>query len=216
MIIQSDNTATDMCFEAVAGPASVTRAMRELGLRSIEPRGTAFDWFSALAASMDPALGELLPADLFRHGYPDLPPRELAAARAAFYFEGSHPFGLATPREIGRLLQMLWNAECAEPASCREMLRMLGLQQFATRIPKYVFGAKVAHKTGDFDPFIANDVGIIQPFGRPPIVACFFAARHRGIWANLEDAIARMSEKVYEYDDTRYTPMSPGAADRSD
>jgi beta-lactamase class A len=199
MIIQSDNTATDLCFEAVGGPERVTRAMRELGLPSIQPRGTAFEWFSALAASMDPALGTLAPADLFRRGYPDLPPRELAAARAAFHFEGRHPFGLATPREIGRLLEMLWDAECAGPAACREMLRILGLQQFRTRLPKYLFGASVAHKTGDFDPFIANDVGIIQPFGRPPIVACFFTARHRGIWANLEDAIARMSEKVHDY-----------------
>jgi beta-lactamase class A len=79
------------------------------------------------------------------------------------------------------------------------MLRILRLQQFRTRLPKYLFGASVAHKTGDFDPFIANDVGIVQPSGRPPFVACFFSARHRGIWAQLEEAIARMSEKVYDY-----------------
>jgi hypothetical protein len=35
--------------------------------------------------------------------------------------------------------------------------------------------------------------------GKPPVIVCFFNARHRGIWANLEDAVARMSEKVWEY-----------------
>src|SRR5262245_8553142 len=53
MIVQSDNTATDLCFEAVGGPEAPNRLMRELGLGSIEALGTAFDWFSALAASLD-------------------------------------------------------------------------------------------------------------------------------------------------------------------
>jgi beta-lactamase class A len=199
MIIQSDNTATDLCFEAVGGPEAVTRAMCELGLPSIQALGTAFDWFRALAMSMDPTLGTLSPGELFRRGYPDLSPRELASAREAFHFGGQHPFALATPREIGRLLEMLWDAECAGPVACREMLRILRLQQFRSRMPKYLFGASVAHKTGDFDPFIANDVGIVQPAGLPPIIVCFFSARHRGIWAHLEDTVARMSEKVYDY-----------------
>jgi beta-lactamase class A len=31
-----------------------------------------------------------------------------------------------------------------------------------------------------------------------PIITCFFNAHHRGIWAHLEDAVARMSEKVWD------------------
>jgi hypothetical protein len=76
---------------------------------------------------------------------------------------------------------------------------MLRLQQSRARIPKYLINTSVANKTGDFDPFIANDVGVIEPTGAPPITACFFAMRHRGLWPNLEDAIARMSEKIWEY-----------------
>jgi len=212
MTIQSDNTATDLCFEAVGGPETVTRTMRELGLPSIQPRGTAFDWFRALATSVDAALGTLSPGELFQRGYPSLPPRELAAAREAFHFGGQHPFGQTTAREMGRLLEMIWDADCAGPAACHEMLRMLSLQQFNTRLPKYLFGARVAHKTGDFDPFIANDVGLIEPIGRPPIVVCLFSARHRGIWAHLEDAVARMSEKVYDYGLAREVVLAQPAA----
>jgi hypothetical protein len=94
---------------------------------------------------------------------------------------------------------MIWLNKCASQVSCNEMRRILRLQIYKTRIPKYLFGASVANKTGDFDPFIANDVGVIEPYERLPIIACFFSTHHRGIWANLEDAIARMGEKVWEY-----------------
>jgi beta-lactamase class A len=199
MIILSDNTATDLCFERVGGPKKVNETMFQLGLPSIHASGVAFDWFRGLSSFMDPAYAKLSPEEMFKKGYPQLPPEELAIVREKFHFSGSHPFALAHIRDIGKLLEMIWQDECASQTSCGAMRGILRLQQYRTRIPKYLFGATVAHKTGDFDPFIANDVGVIEPFGRPPIIACFFACHHRGIWANLEEAIARMSEKVWEY-----------------
>ena len=199
MIIESDNTATDYCFEAVGGFEAVNAAMRELGLGGIDALGTGFDWFSALAGSVDPQLGELNPADLFRTGYPDLSPADWLAAREKFHFETGKPFGLATPRAIGQLLEMMWTDHCASAESCAAMRRILHLQISRSRLPKYLVEAKVAHKTGDFNPFIANDVGVIESHDTPPVIMCVLAAGHRGIWENLEDAIARMSEKVWEY-----------------
>ena len=199
MIILSDNTATDLCFAGVGGPERVTRTMRQLGLVSIQASGLAFDWFRGLSTSMDPAYAGLSPEELFKKGYPPLSPEELAKAREMFHFTGGHPFALAHAREIGKLLEMIWNDQCASPNSCAAMRSILRFQQYRTRIPRYLFGASVAHKTGDFDPFIANDVGVIEPFAKSPIIVCFFACHHRGIWANLEEAIARMSEKVWEY-----------------
>lgn len=200
MIIQSDNTATDLCFDAVGGPAAVNAVMAELGLSDIRATGTCFDWFRAMAAVMDPAAAGYSPEELFRRGYPKLPAAELAAARERFQFEQRTPFGLSTARAMGRLLELIWRGECAGRAACDEMMAMLRLQQFRSRLPKYLFGVMVAHKTGDFDPFIANDVGVIEPANRPPIVICCFATGHRGIWTNLEEAIARLTEKVYDYD----------------
>ena len=199
MIIESDNTATDYCFEAVGGFEAVNVTMRELGLGDIDVLGTGFDWFSALAGSVDPRLGELDPADLFRAGYPDLSPSDWLAAREKFHFETGRPFGLATPRAIGQLLEMIWKDDCASRESCAEMRRILHLQISRSRLPKYLVEAKVAHKTGDFNPFIANDVGVIEPYDAPPVIMSVFVSGHRGIWENLEDAIARMSEKVWEY-----------------
>jgi beta-lactamase class A len=197
MIIQSDNTATDLCFEAVGGPAVVTRTMRTLGLRSIEAVGTCFEWFRAMGVVMDASYANLSPTELFIRGYPALSPVEAAAARERFHFAGKHPFGLSSAREMGGLLEMIYKGKCASEASCAEILRIMRLQQFNTRIPKYLFGATTPHKTGDFGPFIANDVGLIEPYNKPPAIVCFFNAHHRGIWAHLEDAVARMSEKVW-------------------
>jgi len=199
MIIESDNTATDYCYDAVGGPDAVNETMRELGLADIDVMGDGFDWFSALAASIDPALGELSPAALFRAGYPELSPAEWEAARERYHFETGRPFSRATARCIGQLLEMIWNDECASAESCAAMREILGRQISRSRLPKYLPEARVAHKTGDFNPFIANDVGVIESRAAAPIIISVLVAGHRGLWENLEDTIARMAEKIWEY-----------------
>src|SRR5215831_7312779 len=47
MIIQSDNTGTDMAFARAGGPAHVTQTMHQMGLNSILASGTTFEWFRA-------------------------------------------------------------------------------------------------------------------------------------------------------------------------
>ena len=199
MIIESDNTATDYCYDAVGGPDAVNATMRELGFDDIDVLGDCYVWFSALARVIDPALGALGPADLFRAGYPDLAPDDWISARDRFHFEEGRLFSRASARALGQLLEMIWNDSCASAAACAEMRQMLHRQISRTRLPKYLPEAKVAHKTGDFGPFIANDVGVIESREIPPIVICVMMSGHRGIWENLEDTVARIAEKVWEY-----------------
>ena len=199
MIIESDNTATDYCYDAVGGPDAVNATMRELGFGDIEVLGDCFDWFSALAGVIDPALGDLGPADLFRAGYPDLAPEDWISARDRFHFEEGRPFSQASARALGQLLEMIWNDSCASASACAEMRGILHKQISRSRLPKYLPEAKVAHKTGDFGPFIANDVGVIESREIAPIIICVMMAGHRGNWENLEDAVARIAEKVWEY-----------------
>jgi len=199
MIIESDNTATDYCFEAIGGPAAVNATMRELGFSDIEASGNCLDWFSALASVIDPTLGELGPAELFRAGYPDLAPEDWISARDRFHFEEGPPFSRASARALGLLLEMIWNDSCASPEACAEMRGILHNQISRSRLPKYLPEAKIAHKTGDFSPFIANDVGVIESRNMAPIIICVMMAGHRGIWENLEDTVARIAEKVWEH-----------------
>ena len=58
----------------------------------------------------------------------------------------------------------------------------------------------VAHKTGDFPPVLANDVGIIYTRSGPVVVA-FFANAIEGPFAEAEDRIGRVAQRLVEYFD---------------
>ena len=199
MIIQSDNTATDLAFGRVGGPQHVTSLMREMGLDKITATGSAFDWFRALGEISDPAWSKLTPAELFDKGYPNVPNRAKDVER--FEADNVHPFGLTTPRQMGQLLEKIARNEAASQDSCQKMLGIMRSQQMNTRIPKYV-QASTPHKTGDFPPYIANDVGYIET-PRARVVIAVFTAHHRGIYANLEDAIGRIAEETWLYFNAR-------------
>jgi beta-lactamase class A len=195
MIIQSDNTATDMMFSRVGGPEHVTQTMRQLGFNNITATGTSFDWFRAAGEVADPAYAKLTPTELFTRGYPKT---MTDADWERFHFDGKHPFGLSTAREMGKLLEMIASNHAASQKSCAEMVRIMRQQQMRTRIPKYLGDVSSPHKTGDFPPYIANDVGFIET-PRSRVVVVFFSAHHRGYYSELEDAIGRMSEQVWAY-----------------
>ena len=188
MNIVSDNTATDILYEKVGGPARVTASMREMGFKTIEARGTTFEWFRALSATADPSYAALDALQLFRRGGAGT-----ADSRWKFHSEGKHPFGLSSAREMGALLEKIYRNEAASKASCEMMIDMLGRQVYSTRLPRYLSGVRVPHKTGDFLPFIGNDVGyILSPDVRLVIVV--FDRRHRGDSVALEDTIGRIAE----------------------
>jgi hypothetical protein len=77
---------------------------------------------------------------------------------------------------------------------------MLRAQQAgARRLPHYV-SVGVAHKTGDFPPVLANDVGIL--FARSgPIVVAFFANAIEGPYGEAEDRIGRVAQLIVGYFD---------------
>ena len=171
MIIVSDNTATDLMYEKVGGVQPVNQLMQSLGFKSIRATGPADAWFKALRA---------------------------APSRDQFHAEGKHPFGLSSPRDMGHLLEMLKRGQAVSKSASDQMLQMMRGQVYSSRLPKYVTGFVVPHKTGDFLPYIGNDVGILESPNRN-IVISVFTAHHYGIGANLEDAIARIAEQVANY-----------------
>jgi beta-lactamase class A len=85
-----------------------------------------------------------------------------------------------------------------DKASSDLMLQIMRGQIYRTRIPKYITGYRVPHKTGDFLPYIGNDVGVLEADGRTIIVS-IFTANHFGSGERLEDAIGRIAEQVADY-----------------
>jgi len=171
MIIVSDNTATDMLFEKVGGIEPVNKLMQSYGLNTIKATGPTDVWFKAIDTERD---------------------------RWKFHTEGKTPFGLSSPRDMGKLLEKIYKGEAVSKKSDQQMLQIMRGQVYSSRLPKYVTGFTVPHKTGDFLPYIGNDVGILESANRH-IVISVFTARHSGIGTNMEDAIGRIAEQVANF-----------------
>jgi beta-lactamase class A len=63
-------------------------------------------------------------------------------------------------------------------------------KQVSERFLRYLQDVRIAHKTGDGQPFIANDAGIIRVKNQP-IVLVVFTRHHRGGTESLRERIAR-------------------------
>lgn len=171
MNIVSDNTATDVLFTKVGGIAPVNARMKALGLTKTVATGPTSDWFAALSKAASPEV---------------------------FHREAKTPFGLSTPRETGTLLEMMARKTLVDEKSSELMLQIMSGQIYRTRIPRYISGYRIPHKTGDFLPYIGNDVGLLMAPGRT-IVISVYTANHFGDRDRLEEAIGDIARQVAEY-----------------
>ena len=171
MIIVSDNTATEVLYRMVGGPEAVNRRMDAMGLKNTRAMNVPSRWFPSLRS---------------------------AATTEQFYREGKNPFGLSTPREMGRLLEMMERGTLVDKSSSDLMLRIMRGQLYRTRIPRYVAGYTIPHKTGDFLPYVGDDVGILEAPGRT-IVISIFTGDHFGSGEVLENAIGLVAKEIADY-----------------
>lgn len=171
MIIVSDNTATDVLYRMVGGPEVVTKRMEAYGLKVTRAPWPASKWFADLRA---------------------------ASSADEFHRQAKTPFGLSSPREIGILLERMEKGTLVDAESSKLMLQIMRGQLYRTRIPRFLSGWRIPHKTGDFLPYIGNDVGVLEAPGRTVILS-IFTANHFGSGEALEDAIGRVAEQVSAY-----------------
>ncbi len=171
MIIVSDNTATDVLFDKVGGVDAVNKLMDSYGLKNTRATFPSEIWFKNLRA---------------------------AAAPEQFHFEGKTPYGLSSARDMSVLLERIKKGEAVSKQASEMMMQMLRGQVYSSRLPKYVSGFRVPHKTGDFLPYIGNDVGVFES-PRRNVVVSVFTAHHTGLGPVLEDTIARIAEQIANY-----------------
>lgn len=228
MIITSDNTATDIMVEKVGGFDALNAWMAGAGYPKMRMLQHGWQWRRKLMALYDPKFKDL-PAEqvvglmygmqnngLFSR-YAELftGPRAswLDTVRSAEFrqkynaardqhLSGNPDFwlGTMTPREIGRMLEAIQKDSIASPASCDEMRQILRRQQAGTRRIPHFLNVPVGHKTGDGPPNIANDVAIVYARSGPIIVS-FFTAGNTGPYAETEDMIGRVSQRIVDYFD---------------
>jgi beta-lactamase class A len=171
MIIVSDNTATEVLYRMVGGPDAVNRRMDALGLKNTRAMNIPSKWFAALRA---------------------------ASSTEQFYRDGKNPFGLSTPREMGTLLELMERGTLVDKPSSDLMLQMMRGQLYRTRIPRYVTGYRIPHKTGDFLPYVGDDVGMLEAQGKT-IVVSIFTGNHFGSGEALENAIGLVAKDIADY-----------------
>ena len=190
MIITSDNTATDLAIGKVGGVDAVNTWLRTQGYAdALKLNMTTGDLFAKYGA---------LPQGVDRN--------EKTNADRGYWL------GEMTPRGTGRMLEAIQRCSdttstststsgpLAARASCADMMRMMRVQQSGARRLPHFLNVPVAHKTGDFPPVLANDVGIV--FARSgPIVISFFTNAITGPYGEAEDRIGRIAQLIVEYFD---------------
>jgi beta-lactamase class A len=178
MIITSDNTATDLAIAKVGGVAAVNTWLKQNGyadgMRLTQTTGELFTKYGALPQ----------PANR----------NEKTNADRVYWL------GEMTPRATGRMLEAVQRNTLTSQKASEEMIRMMRAQQAgARRLPHFV-DVPIAHKTGDFPPVLANDVGIA--FARSgPIVISFFTNEITGPYGEAEDRIGRAAQLIVQYFD---------------
>jgi beta-lactamase class A len=186
MIITSDNTATDLAIAKVGGVERVNAWLRQHG------------YADALTLNMTTG-------DLFAK-YRAIP--QGTNANEKTNGDRSYWLGAMTPRATGRLIESIQRCKdgtasstaIASQKSCADMIRMMRAQQSGARRLPHFLNVGVAHKTGDFPPVLANDVGVV--FARSgPIVIAFFANAIEGPYGEAEDRIGRIAQLIVEYFD---------------
>ncbi len=182
MIITSDNTATDLAIGKVGGIGPVNAMITRAGYDPLQLTMTTGELFA-------------------KHATLQATDRDDKTINDPAYWLGSMP-----PRGTGRMLEDIQRCSdgatpaVASKAACADMLRMFRAQQSGARRLPHFLTVPVGHKTGDFAPVLANDVGIIYARSGP-IVVSFFLNGIRGPYAEAEDRIGRVAQLIVEYFD---------------
>ena len=224
MIITSDNTATDMMIAKVGGVARVNQWLGDNGYKGLKLNSTANELFRKRYELLDPKYRNLTPEDVFALG--GGPPAftesrrklidEVAAASrnrdlsAEFFqkMETDHSFWLGdtSPRDTVRLLETIETGTAASKPACAEMVRILRRQQSGARRLPHFLNVPVGHKTGDYPPAVANDVGIVYAHSGPIVVAVF-TRNNTGPYAETEDRIGMVARTIVDYFDGPSEPI---------
>jgi len=108
------------------------------------------------------------------------------------------PRDTTTPQAMLRDLHALLLGNVLSPASRRQLLAWMtacttGAKRLRAGVPA---DWQVADKTGSGDHGTANDIGILAPPGRAPVLVTVYLTRTRLSWAQLDPVIARVGAAV--------------------
>ncbi|MDG4825924.1 class A beta-lactamase-related serine hydrolase [Asanoa sp. WMMD1127] len=164
----TDNTAADLLLRRV-GPDVLPLLPAELGLERTRIVGGPRELLASMYADVG-AGGD----DEFVARFPTLSPDRIRAMRV---FDPERTTS-STPREVTRLLELIWRDEAGPPAATAMVRALMGRQIFWTRIASgFPPGVRVAAKTGTL-PGLHMEAGVVEyPDGGRYALAVFAQTR---------------------------------------
>ena len=218
MVITSDNSATDVMIAKVGGVDRVNQWLKENGYSELRLNHTTYELFRRPYELVDPKYKNLTPEDVFalQMRLPAFTEGRTALIEEVRQAQAAHPgannfiqrmetdqdfwLGAMSPRDTGRLLEGINKATLTSKTSSDEMQRIMrGQLSGARRLPHFI-NVGVGHKTGDYPPSVANDVGIIYTRSGPVVVASF-NQNITGNYAEAEDRIGVIGRLIVDYFD---------------
>ncbi|HJS98162.1 MAG TPA: serine hydrolase [Terriglobales bacterium] len=197
MIIISDNEATDILADKV-GRANITAYMHSLGLKNTSTQFSDLDWDRTWLGTLDPSYKNASGDQTIKFPFDKYSESQVSAAFGHTIYDAGIYFGHSTTREIGQLLEWAAEGKLVSKKASTLLLDIMEKQQVNDRFPLYLEHVRIAHKTGDGQPFIANDAGVLWVHDQP-IVLVVFTGHHRGPTSSLHDSIARVAAFVVRH-----------------
>jgi beta-lactamase class A len=198
-IIRSDNTATDVLFRLVGGPAKVRAYIEGIGLGALEVGRTMRE---ALCVMHEVPLP---PADVsMRRALTDLPPEKLAARSRTSQSEADYRHeerDHGTPDAMLELLRRLWLAEGVDRPGRDRLVGMMSRtrtspSRIRARLPRDV---QVLNKTGS-GTGTANDLGyLLLPEGGGTVALITYVKGSPLLVEERDRAIADIARLVCDY-----------------
>ncbi|MFB8352662.1 serine hydrolase [Streptomyces niveus] len=160
----SDNTAADILFRRV-GRDTVQALARQLGLERAQVTGGPREVLESMLEDLGAA-----DADAFASAFAALPAEEVHRLRALDPARTTS----ATPREMTRLLSLVWNDRAGTAAACAGVRELMSLQVNGARLgAAFDRFTTVAAKSGTL-PGVRNEIGVVTyPDGARYAIAVF-------------------------------------------
>lgn len=199
MMMISDNSATDILLTKV-GAENVNSRLRSFGLEKITVDRTCQHLIMD-AIGMDYSKYKGLPLDdvleaLDRERLEDPLAYEQAAAKFSQVIQDQ-----SSPRDMNRLLELIFKKEILDEASCDYILSVMlkcqtGGRRLRGDLPRNV---RIAHKTGTIGGTV-NNAGILYlPEDLGHVVITVFTKDTEDDTQDVEDVIAQIARFVYDY-----------------
>ncbi len=199
MLIDSDNSATDILWKEAGGSEAVMARLAALAIQGMSVnRPTALLLAAAAGLGPLPPGTELTPAR-FQELVRKVPRTKRTAEMAEFFKDDRDT---ATPEALVVFLSKIWRQEALSPTQTALLIDIMnrcdtGKGRLRGRLPLWT---KVAHKTGTLRPSVTNDAGIISlPGGTGHVAVAVLIKESAKDLATQERAIAEIARAIYDH-----------------